>query len=218
MSNFDPQRPLARFAGGAFLLFIVLSSVHYATIELGILPVNPVEQSAEFIRQHNTWFRAGIVIDLALFITGSVLAVALFVLLQPFGRVVALLGLSWLLLETTLSVIIELSSFVAVRALEMKPLLSLVLETRAAGYGLVVVFFNLGFIAFSYLLLESRRLPRLLAIAGMGAFGLMLLLSLVKIIFPSFPEGFAQASSVFVMLFQLFAGCWLLFGRPVAKT
>lgn len=100
---------------------------------------------------------------------------------------------------------------------QLQTLVGLVLNTRASGYNVVIMFFCPGSIIFAYLFFKSRYIPKTLAACGIFSFLLMLIWTFVKVILPNYKsmivmaEMIALICSVPVLLFQIIIGIWLLF-------
>jgi hypothetical protein len=222
MTNADviTQRS-ARLAGGLFLLFIGVSMLHYGVVELGL--VSGGAQAAGFINDNLALFRAGIVIDLALFLLLLVLGTVLYSILRPFHRWIALLAVLSVAMEAAVSVVIELSSFASLGLLknesmsgaftqsQLTAMLELVLRLRGEGYIVAMTFFSISFAGFFYLFMRSAMVPRVLASTGLLLSLLMLFATGAQIFSPvGFVLVVAQASAGLVMIHQLIFGSWLL--------
>jgi hypothetical protein len=211
----------AKLAGGLFLLFIGVSMLHYGAVELGL--VSGGARATSFINDNMALFRAGIIIDLALFFLLLVLATVLYSILRPFHPWLALLSALGIVMEVAVSVMIELSSFASLALLrnegissafaepEITALLDLVLRLRGDGYMVVMTFFSLSFAGFFYLFMQSALVPRVLAAAGLLLSVLMLIATAAQIFAPvGFVQVAAQACAGMVMIHQLIFGAWLL--------
>jgi hypothetical protein len=214
-------RHALRVAGWMFLLFIVLSILHYTVIEVHLIDTDHIEEIFSFVKHHDLLFHAGIAIDLSLFICGIILSVALYTMFKSVNKSLALLALICMGVESVLAVVIELSSYAALLLVneglsgfdteQLQTLLSLVLKIRAAGYGIVILFFNLSFVLFFHLFVKSRYIPKLLAMVGFVLFTFMLSLTFLQIIIAhKSVESLGQNVSVIVMLLQITVGVWLL--------
>ncbi|MEM9821089.1 MAG: DUF4386 family protein, partial [Bacteroidota bacterium] len=84
------------------------------------------------------------------------------------------------------------------------------IEARERGNRVIILFFNLGLLLFSYLFYRSHYLPQLLARAGLLITALMMVLVLVRLML-NIPLGTVGAvASLLLLLFQLVFGAWLL--------
>ena len=220
----------ARVAGFAYLFFIVGSLLHFSIIEINLIVSENTGAIAHFIQTHELQFRLGIVGDLIIFMTGIILAQALYVMLKIINKDLALLALILMLIQAALLIVIELTSFIALFFLndnsyltvfeteQLQALVGLFLKVRAAGYGLSMLFFCPALIIFSYLFFKSKYIPKILAVWGIFSLLLMLIMTLAKIIIP---DGYIEmlvisakiglVSNISYMLFQITIGFWLLF-------
>lgn len=107
------QHKAARVAGLAYLFFMIGSILHFSIVELKLIVSENTAEIANFIKTNELLFRIGIAVDLIIFINGMILFMALYVILKPVNKNLALLALFWMLIETTLVVVNELSSFIA---------------------------------------------------------------------------------------------------------
>lgn len=213
---------IALRAGIIILVFIVTGILHYTIIELRLVALDNMASIVQFIKADGLLFRAGILLDLVLFVTGIIMALLLYRLLKSVNKGLALLAFVFMLIETMLSVTVELSSFLALLLVNgksyiqtfdpetVKATLSLVLGMRADGYLLSVIFFDLSFMIFVYLLLRAKYLPHNLAILALLAFADMLLATAAKILWPTFPELWVKGSASLVMLVQVSIGVLLI--------
>src|SRR2546428_4238466 len=135
-------------------------------------------QTAKNIAASERLFRIGTVSDLITFAGDVILLWALYVVLKPINRNVALLAAFWRLAECAIFALITLNDFVtlrllsgadSLRAFETKQLQALAytfVGVHDAGYLIGMVFFGLGSTVFGYLWFKSRYIPRALAAWG----------------------------------------------------
>jgi hypothetical protein len=148
------------------------------------------------------------------------LAVALYIVLKPVSKNLALLAMSWRLGEAILggvTVFVSSIIFLIVNSRDhmtmftpeqLQALVGLFLNVRSAGLTVVIVFLCLGTVVFCYLFYKSRYIPRWLAIWGMLSFLLMLIQSFAGILAPNNSLMLFGAPAI---LFEIFIGLWLLF-------
>lgn len=214
---------IEKLAGIMFIFFITVSIFHYTLIETRLIVSGNTADIINFIRTNELLFRAGIVIDLILFISGIILSFVLYVILNRANKNLALLALILMLIETVTAVVIEFSSFIALLLLnnkgylplieteQVEVLLGLTLSFRAAGYSIVNLFFSMGFIIVFYLFFISNYIPKKLSVLGILLFLLMLILTCIKIVIPNnCVETLEQLSSGLVMLLLITVGLRLL--------
>jgi hypothetical protein len=196
----ESQREAARVAGVAFLVTmaaVVLANflVHERLVVLG----NPAE-TARNIMAHERLFRISIAGDLIYCAGLVVLLTALYVILRPVSRGLALLGalsrlvyaLMWVLMTLNLFYVLRLVRGTGVaRAPEgdrLQTLMSVYLSTRFEQYYVGLLFFALASAVCSYLWLKSRYVPRALAALGLISSVWCAVCTLVFIIFPDFTD------------------------------
>lgn len=78
-----------------------------------------------------------------------------------------------------------------------------------AGFTVSPIFLGLGSAAFSYLLLESRYVPRALAALGVFSSLLAVMCALITIVFPGF-AAIATAGLIPLLIYEIVLGLWLL--------
>ncbi len=217
----------ARVAGFAYLFFIAASIFHFSLIDLNLIVSENIAVIVDFIQTNELQFRVGIIGDLIIFITGIILALALYEILKIINQYLASLALILMLIQASLLVVIELTSFIVLFLLngdsylavfeteQLQALVGLFLKVRAAGYILSMLLYCPALIIFSYLFFKSKYIPKTLAVWGIISLLLILIIVLVKIIIPTgSSEVMAKitlASNISFMLFQITIGVWLLF-------
>ena len=215
------QARAARLAGAMFL-FINAAGIFSEVFVRGSLLSGDAAQAAQNIIASERLYRLSIVTDLAMLTGGLVLIWALYVLLRPVNRDLALLAVFLRIVETAVSVAATVASLIAVRllsgaeylkAFEVGELHTLSrLATNAFGLGLDVgfVFTGLGSTVFAYLLLRSRYIPRILAAWGVFASLLFATYNLVIIVFPGAGETLMYISFAPMGIYEIGMGLWLL--------
>ena len=214
------QRVAAKVAGLLYLLLMACGVFGEFNGRGSLIVDNDPAKTAAHIVDHLLLFRLGIVSDLTAFAGDIAIAVALYVLLRPVGRYLALLAAFWRVAEAAVLGVITLNSFTMLLLLtdaryatvfssqQLQSLVWLFNDTHDAGYNLGVIFLSLGCIVFSWLLLKSRYVPRLLAGFGLLAYVLMLVGAVVVIIWPDNPVG--ANFDVPAGLYEIAIGLWLL--------
>ena len=212
----------ARFAGLAYLLIIVTSLSAVILIEQRLVVPGDVVATISNILGNEFLYRFGTAYDLVMFASVVALSVALHVVLRTVSRGLALLALLWRLGEAFAGVITVLAGLIigqllsggahstALETGQVRALVELLLGVRSAGLDILTVFLCLGTIVFCYLFFRSRYIPRALSVWGMLAFLLMLVVTFVGILVPSFPSMIQTISVIPVALFEVAIGLWLL--------
>jgi hypothetical protein len=178
-------------------------------------------QTAENIMASEHLFRLSIVGDLFTYILVMVLTWALYVLLRPVNRNLALLGAFFRLSELAVLSVATVNSMLILKLLsgasylktfEPGQLHSLVtLAYNAQGLGMTVGFalLGLGSAVYAYLLLKSRYVPKALAVLGIFSSLLLALGTLAIMVFP----GLGAVGMAYMMpmgLYEVGLGLWLL--------
>ena len=207
----------AKVAGFMYLFIIITSLLIGIFIDAELIV--PGNDAATFnnIMANELLFRIGIASGLIVGASIVVLALALYVILKPVNKNLALLALLWRLAEAILGVVTVLIGFIVLLLLDvtvftteqLQALVGLFLDVRTAGIFIVTIFVSLGTIVFFYLFFKSRYIPRILAAWGIFSFSLALLYSFVNILF--LPV--AMIEFVYLIpgaLFEVLIGLWLL--------
>lgn len=214
------QRVAARVAGALFLLLMACGVFGEFNGRGSLIADNDPAKTAALILNHLPLFRAGIVSDLIAF-TGDIgMAVALYVVLRPVGRNLALLAAFWRVAEAAVLGVITLNSLTMLSLLtdpryaavfssqQLQSLVWLFNDAHDTGYNIGLIFLSLGCIVFSWLFLKSRYIPRLLAGFGLLSYTIMLVGTIVTIVWPANPMGanFDTPAGVY----EIIIGLWLL--------
>lgn len=195
----EPQRKAAKVAGLAYL--ITLTVVVF--VNFGIHDRLIVENDAETARNilaHQQLFRIGIVGDLIYCVGVIVLLTALYVILKPVNRGLALLAAFWRLTWVLMWLVMTLQLFDALRLLasadylkalgaeNVQALMSLYLGTRFDYYYVGLLFGSLASTGCGYLWYKSRYVPRALAAFGLISSAFCVACTVLFYIFPHFDK------------------------------
>jgi hypothetical protein len=192
------QRRAAKVVGLAFpLSFAIVVAVNFGIFERLTGHLEPAEVAHNIVA-HETLFRLGVTGFVLYGVGVLVVSAALYVLLSPVSRTLALLatfgraihGLSWLL--------VALNQFAALRLLtrpefaglpaDQLPILARLFLSGFDQYYVGLLFWSLGATAGAWAWMRSGHIPRV-----MGAFGVLASAwcagcTLVLFIFPAFPR------------------------------
>ncbi len=224
----DTQRTAARVVGAAYLVALVPAVFAEFYVRGQLVVAGNAAQTALNIVAHERLFRLGIASNLAAFAIDIALITALYVVLNPIHRSLALLALGWGLVETAVLVVATLSDFNVLRILSgaeylnvfeldrLQTLARLSVGTHADVYNVGLVFAGLRSTTFCYLWFKSGFIPRALAGFGVVASFLMGVCAYSFIIFSELaaivPVGIYGGP---IFLFELTMGVWLVFkGLP----
>jgi hypothetical protein len=215
------QRKAAKVVGWAYLLALLPAIFAEFYVRGQLVVFDDAAQTALKIAANERLFRLGIASNLAVFAVDVALITALYVVLEPVDRGLALLALGWGLIETAVLVTVALKDLEVLQALSggehlgtfaADRLAMLSIRAHGAAYSVGLVFSGLRGTAFCCLWLRSRYIPASLAAWGLSASILMGATALLLIVAP----GVAEAIPVAVyggpiFLFELTMGFWLLF-------
>jgi len=216
------QQTAAKVAGFLYLVTMVIPLLAELYLRAPLMVHGDAVQTARNILASERLFRLSIVLGLIAVAAEVILLVALYVVLEPINRNVALLAAFWWLAKCVIFAAIALTDFVALRLLsgagylraldtkQLQALAELFIRTRHDGGFIGGVFLGLGSTIFAYLWWNSRYIPRGLAALGIfsslalaiGILGLML--------FPDLAPVVGQAYWAPIFIFEVILGLWLL--------
>jgi hypothetical protein len=196
----EPAQQSAAKAAGALYLFTSATAVFAEFFVRGRLIVRgDAGQTAKNVAASERLFRLGIASDLITVVGVIALVWALYVVLKPIDRNVALLAVFWRLAEASILAASVVNAFAAVLLLsgadylqavgiqQLQVLAQLFVSLQGAGWRIGFVFLGVGSTVFSYLWFKSRYIPR--ALAAWGVFSSLVLAvgTVAIIVFPSLP-------------------------------
>jgi hypothetical protein len=220
----ESQRKAAKVVGFAYLFAIVPAI--FAEFYVGQLIMDSASETALNIMAHERLFRLGIAANLIVWIIDVVLITALYVVLKPVNRNLALLAAFWGIIETAVLVVVTLSDLEVLRVLSgadylqvfeadrLQALARLSISAHSSAYNVGLVFAGLRSTVFCYLWFRSRFIPRALSAFGVFASFLLAACTFAFIIFPEVRNVITisyYGGPIFV--FELTMGLWLLLKR-----
>jgi len=220
----NSQRLAAKVAGVAGLLaFILVVFGNYVLLEPLIVPRNAVD-TARNILAHQTQFRVALICFITYGIGAIVLLTALYVVLAPVNRGLALASALFRLVFVILWLIAPLNSLAALRLLgdasylkvfEPERLQALA-RVQIAGsfddYYVGLPFFGLAATVCAWLWWKSNYIPKGLSLFGVISSAWCVFCAFVYLIFPNFNK--IVNDYIFdspMALFELVVSFWLLF-------
>jgi hypothetical protein len=219
----ESQRKAATVVGVAYLFALAPAVFAEFYVRSHLIAFDNAAQTAQNIVAHERLFRLGIASNLTVFAADVVLIVALYIVLQPVNRGLALLATAWGLVETATLVGVTLSDFEVLRILsgavslhafegeQLQALARLSLGAHGDAYNVGLVFAGLRSTVFCYLWFRSRFIPRLLAAWGVAASCLMGACAFAFIILPELARVVGvEIYGAPIFLFELTMGLWLL--------
>jgi hypothetical protein len=218
------QRTAAKVAGIAGLLaFILVVFGNYVLLNPLIIPRDAVE-TARNILAHQTQFRIALTCFIAYGIGSIVLLSALYVILAPVNRGLALTSALFRLVFAILWLIAPLNSLAALRLLGDAPYLKVfeagrlqaLARVQLAGsfddYYVGLPFFGLAATVCAYLWFKSKYIPKGLSIFGVIVSAWCVVCAFIYLIYPTFNK--IVNDYIFdspMALFELVVSFWLLF-------
>lgn len=233
----ESQTRAAKVVGLAYLLALVPAVFAEFYVSPRLIVHADVAQTALNIMTHERLFRLGIASNLTVFALDIVLIAALYVVLKPVNRGLALLAAFWGLIETATLVIVTLKDFEVLAVLSgadylkvfgtdrLQAMARLSIGAHGDVYNVGLVFAGLRSTVFCSLWFTSGLIPRALAVWGVLASFLMGTCAFLFIIVPELANVIhvgVYGGPIFV--FELTMGFWLLLrrlrtlGEPVVKS
>src|ERR1700730_4760145 len=219
----ESQRKASTVVGFSYLLALPPAVFAEFYVRAQLIAFDNAAQTARNIMAHERLFRLGTASNLTVFAVDVALIIALYVVLMPVNRNVALLATGWGLIETATLVFVTLSDFGVLRILggadylhafeayRLQALARLSVSAHADAYNVGLVCAGLRSIAFCYLWFKSRFIPRALAAWGMFASFLMGASAFSFIIFPELAKVVpVEIYGAPIFFFELTMGFWLL--------
>ncbi len=218
------QRKAARVAGFMFLFSLIVPLLNWTFVLSKLVVAENVIATANNIMANEFQFRIGITIELIMSVGLIILGLALYIILKPVNKNLALLALLWKLVEATIAAAIVLVSFIALQVLngdayvtvftpeQLQVPIGLILNAHFATYSIPMVFLGLDMIVFSYLFFKSKYIPRILAGFGILSFALIFFHALMYILAPKYAMMLINQIIFYAPsgLFEIIIGIWLL--------
>ena len=219
----ESQRKAAKVVGLSYLFALPPAIFAEFYVRTHLIASGNAAQTARNIMAHERLFRLGTASNLTVFAIDVVLIMALYVVLMPVKRSLALLATGWGMIETATLVFVTLRDFEVLRILSgtdylqafeasrLQALARLSLSAHADAYNVGLVLAGLRSTAFCYLWFKSRFIPRALAAWGMLASFLMGASAFSFIIFPELAKVVGvEIYGAPIFFFELTMGFWLL--------
>jgi len=229
----ESQRKAATVVGFSYLFALPPAIFAEFYVRSRLIAFDNAAQTAQNIMSHERLFRLGTASNLTVFVLDVVLIIALYVVLMPVNRSLALLATGWGLIETATLVAVTLSDFEVLRTLsgagylhafeanQLQALARLSISAHGDAYNVGLVLAGLRSTAFCYLWFKSCFIPRALAVWGMAASFLMGVSAFSFIIFPELARTIhVEIYGAPIFFFEMAMGFWLLLKglRPSGAT
>jgi Domain of unknown function (DUF4386) len=214
------QTNAAKVAGFMYLIGMTVSIFVELYLRGSLIVPGNASATADNIMAHETQFRLAIILDLLTYFSVAVLVWALYVLLKPVNRNLALLATFLRMAEVAFFCVVLLGNFVVLHVLnnadylkafeagQLQAMSRVVLLTRGDAYTIGFSLLGLGSTVFSYVLFKSNYVPRLLA--GWGIFSsLLLALGFITVIFPELRK-VVLPSQLPMFIYEVGLGLWFV--------
>ena len=220
----ESQRKAAKVAGFTFLFAIAIVILANFGISFRLLVPGNAVDTARNIMAHETLFRINIACNLIYIVNDVVLLAALYVILKPVNRNLALVAAFCRLVYALMWGVTALDMLSALRLLggaaylpvfatdQLQTLARLHLAASYDAYYVGLPFWGLASTVCSYLWFTSRYIPRTLAAFGVISSAWCVICAFAFTVFPNFNE--TVNASWFdspMLIFEMALGLWLLF-------
>jgi len=207
-------------AGITYAFIIVLSLIPSAIFDLGSLL--KAKNAADNIIGQEGIIGLSIAIEFIMFILVMVLSWALYIILKPVNKSIALFGLIFRFSEAVLGCVVIMFYLAILMLLsgaeylqvfqpeQLQALARFFGKLGGVGYYLLLITMGIGAIAYCYLFYISRYIPRVLAAWGIFTYTTMVVYGFVNIILHNPPAELAYAMAPGA-LFEVTIGLWLVF-------
>ncbi len=219
----EPAQHAAAKAVGFLYLFTMATGMFAESYVRGRLVVRgDAVQTANNIVASERLFRLGLVADLITVVGVVILLWALFVVLRPINRHLALLAAFLRLAENAVSAAGLVNVFAALRLLggasymqafeieQLQVLARLFIGAQGSGLQIAFVFLGFGSAVFSYLWFQSRYIPRALAVLGIISSLVLSVVGLAIMVFPEFGAALGLTYMAPMFIYEVGLGLWLL--------
>lgn len=218
----ESQRAAAKVVGVVYLLAMALAMFSEGYVRGTLVVAGDAELTARNILAHKQLFRLGVGVELVTFAADVTLVSALYAILAPVNRHLAVLAAFLRLVAAAVMVMMSANGFDALRLLsgadylrafepgQLAALVRLSLGAHNAAYGAGFFFLGLGSAVFAYLWLRSSYVPKMLAslgvfaslLLGVGALAVLMVPGLSAVLYPGY--------MVPMFFFEVGMGAWLL--------
>src|SRR4249919_1596302 len=218
------QYKAAKLAGFLYLIAMAtgLFAEFYVRFPSSLVVSGDAAKTASNIIANERLYRIGIANNIITFAIDVVLIWALYVLLRPVNRNLALLAVFFRLVETAIACVAIINYYVAMQFVadvdhvkatfdsNQIQALSILHNTYALTFIIVAIFLGLGSTVFNYLLFKSRYIPRVLAVWGIFSSLLLLISQFAIVIFPEVEKTIIPACYGPIVIDEIALGFWLL--------
>lgn len=219
-----PQKKTVKVAGFMFLFAFIAPALNWALVLSKLNVVDDAIATANNIMANEFVFRIGITIELFLSVGLIILGLALYLILKPVNKNLALFAMLLKLIEAALMAVTVLVPFILLQVLsgnnqltiftqeQLQLPIGLIFNSHTAITAVPMVFLGLDMMIFSYLFLKSNYIPRILAGFGILSFAFILIQSLMFMLAPEHATKPINQITFWAPsgLFEIIIGIWLL--------
>jgi len=218
-------RFLSRIAGLLYLVIIIFGISSELLIRSRLIHAGDFPATAEAILNFQGLFRVGFFADSLMCLSDVVLALLLYFLLRPAGRILALAALFFRLTQTAVLALNLLNYHAAILLIngdgysssmgpdQVRALSSFFLDLHSHGYDLGLLLFGVHCLILGWLILKSGYFPRALGILVMAAGPVYLIGSYTRFLFPDLVTTI-QPIYLITIISELSLCLWLLLRGP----
>jgi hypothetical protein len=228
----ESQRRAATVVGVTYLFAMAASMFTEGYVRGTLIVSDNAVATAQNVMAHATLFRAGIAIEILTFASDITLISALYVILAPVNRHLALYAAFLRMAAVSVGAMMAAHSFDVLRLLgsveylrvfqadQLAALARVGLGAHTSQYNVVFVFLGLGSTVFACLWVRSRYVPKPLALLGVGASVVLAAGTLAFLVVPALQRILFPAYMAPMFAFEVGMGLWLLVKglRPVPEV
>lgn len=215
------QQRLAKLVGFLYVVQMAMAIFAEIFVRSRLIAGGDAMQTAKNLLGMERLFRISIVNDLFIYATVIVLTWGIYVILEPVNRNLALLGVFLRIVENAVLAMTTLNAFFALRLVgdtaylqsiatpQLQSLARLFLGMYSIGLGIGFIFLGCGSAVLSWVWLQSRYIPRALAILGIVASLLLTLGTALVFIFPALSR-IGMTYMIPMFFFEVGLGVWLM--------
>lgn len=219
-SSINVKNNYTKIAGITYALIIIIATFPSMIFDIGFL-LKTENAAANIVGQEGA-FRVAIAIEFVMFVLVMVLSWALYILLKPVNKNLALLGLIFrfgeallgcIVIMFYLAILLFLSGVDYLQVFESAQLQALsrfFLNLSGVGYNILLFIMGVGGVAYCYLFYTSNYIPKILSIWGIITYSTMVAYGFLNIVLHHAPPEMVYAM-IPGALFELTIGLWLFF-------
>ena len=190
----------ARFAGLLYLVIIVFGLSGEILVRSALIVPGDPTATASNILTDTPLFRTGFFADSIMFLCDVALAVLIYILLKPAGKVIALAAMCFRLAQSAVLALNLLHYHAALMILndsgiageftgnQLNALAAFFLDLHSYGYDLGLLFFGVHCLLLGYLVFQSGYLPKILGVLTVAAGSTYLAGSYIRFLLPDYVE------------------------------